>query len=93
VLEWTWFARRNAGETLGDRILKVDHAGEHGAVNIYRGQIFVSRWRAPAIVAGLHEFRRHEERHRALFADELARRAFGAVAAITRAVSAASSSA
>ncbi|MBV9419480.1 MAG: demethoxyubiquinone hydroxylase family protein, partial [Alphaproteobacteria bacterium] len=35
-----------AGETLGDRILKVDHAGENGAVCIYRAQIFVCRWRA-----------------------------------------------
>ena len=26
---------------LGERILKVDHAGEHGAVNIYRAQILV----------------------------------------------------
>jgi demethoxyubiquinone hydroxylase (CLK1/Coq7/Cat5 family) len=27
--------------TLADRILKMNHAGEHGAVNIYRGQRLV----------------------------------------------------
>jgi len=26
--------------SLGDRIMKVAHAGEHGAVQIYRGQLF-----------------------------------------------------
>jgi hypothetical protein len=31
-------ARLSHDETLGDRVLKVNHAGEHGAVNIYRGQ-------------------------------------------------------
>jgi ubiquinone biosynthesis monooxygenase Coq7 len=29
-------ARLAADETLGDRVIKVNHAGEHGAVNIYR---------------------------------------------------------
>jgi demethoxyubiquinone hydroxylase (CLK1/Coq7/Cat5 family) len=28
-------ARLAADESLGDRVMKVDHAGEHGAVNIY----------------------------------------------------------
>jgi demethoxyubiquinone hydroxylase (CLK1/Coq7/Cat5 family) len=27
-------ARLTADESLGDRVMKVDHAGEHGAVNI-----------------------------------------------------------
>ena len=53
--------------TLGDRILKVDHAGEHGAVNIYRAQILVSRITAPELTATLREFVAHERRHRALF--------------------------
>lgn len=52
---------------LGDRILKVDHAGEHGAVNIYRAQVMVSRLFAPHLVAALREFMSHEIRHRALF--------------------------
>src|SRR5882672_891024 len=67
-------ARLKPGETLGDRILKVDHAGEHGAVNIYRGQALVSTWRAPAIVEELQAFQRHEEGHRQLFLTEMQRR-------------------
>ena len=59
---------------MGDRVLKVDHAGEHGAVNIYRGQILLSRIRAPRIVAELREFQAHELRHRATFGAELQRR-------------------
>lgn len=58
----------------GDRILKVDHAGEHGAVCIYRAQRFVARWRAPELVEELSAFLGHELRHRALFGEELARR-------------------
>jgi ubiquinone biosynthesis monooxygenase Coq7 len=49
----------------------VNHAGEHGAVNIYRGQRFVSRWRRTDLLVGLQEFQNHEERHRAVFAAEL----------------------
>lgn len=67
-------ARLNPGESLGDRILKVNHAGEHGAVNIYRGQALVSRVRAPGLLRELHEFQAHEEGHRALFWAELQRR-------------------
>jgi ubiquinone biosynthesis monooxygenase Coq7 len=59
---------------IGGRIIKVNHAGEHGAVNIYRGQIFIARLTAPAMVAQLAEFRSHEEGHRAIFAAELQRR-------------------
>ena len=57
-----------------DRVLKVDHAGEHGAVNIYRGQRLVCSWRDEALRRELEEFRGHEERHRAIFATELERR-------------------
>ena len=60
--------------THADRILKVNHAGEHGAVNIYRGQRLVCFWRDKALKRELEEFRLHEERHRAIFAAELARR-------------------
>lgn len=56
---------------LGDRILKVDHAGEHGAVNIYRAQILVSRWTAPQMTPLLRHILEHELRHRALFRDRL----------------------
>jgi len=67
-------ARLKAGESLGDRVMKVDHAGEHGAICIYRAQIWFARWRAPEMVGELAEFLVHERRHRALFGAELARR-------------------
>jgi ubiquinone biosynthesis monooxygenase Coq7 len=59
---------------LGGRIIKVNHAGEHGAVNIYAGQIFMARLTAPDLVEELREFRRHEQRHRSVFDAELKRR-------------------
>jgi 3-demethoxyubiquinol 3-hydroxylase len=70
-------ARLKPGETLGDRVMKVDHAGEHGAICIYRAQRRLARWRAPEMVAELSGFLAHERRHRALFGAELARRGRG----------------
>jgi 3-demethoxyubiquinol 3-hydroxylase len=67
-------ARLNPGETLGDRILKVNHAGEHGAVNLYRGQRFACWWRDDALRSTLEEYQGHEEAHRAIFAMKLGRR-------------------
>lgn len=63
-----------ADTALGGRILKVNHAGENGAVHIYAGQIFVARLTAPALVGELGEFKSHEEKHRAIFLAELQRR-------------------
>ena len=59
---------------LGDRIIKVNHAGEHGAISIYTGQILMARLTAPRMVAELYEFRSHEQRHCAIFGAELQRR-------------------
>lgn len=59
---------------LGSRYLKVDHAGEHGAVQIYTGQIAVARWRCPELVPLLEEFRTHELRHRDVLGAALASR-------------------
>lgn len=67
-------ARLASGETLGDRILKVDHAGEHGAVCIYTAQRWLARWRAPDMLAEIDGFIAHEQGHRACFAAELERR-------------------
>ena len=67
-------ANLKQGETLGDRVMKVNHAGEHGAVNIYRGQIFIAKWRAPELVDELSSFMSHELRHRSIFLSELERR-------------------
>ena len=58
----------------GSRVIKVNHAGEHGAVNIYAGQIVLARVIAPDLVAELKEFKSHEENHRAIFWAELQRR-------------------
>lgn len=67
-------AALNPGETLGDRIMKVDHAGEHGAVCIYRAQRWFARWTAPDMVEELESFLAHERRHRTRFGEELKRR-------------------
>jgi ubiquinone biosynthesis monooxygenase Coq7 len=58
----------------GDRYLKVDHAGEHGAVSIYKAQIWMAMFRAPDRVPALTQCLAHEMRHRSIFAAELARR-------------------
>jgi 3-demethoxyubiquinol 3-hydroxylase len=54
--------------------MKVNHAGEHGAVNIYRAQLLACRWRRSDITSELREFLDHEMRHREIFAAELIRR-------------------
>lgn len=59
---------------MGDRIMKVAHAGEHGAVHIYRGQMIAARLTAPDLLPMLADFAVHERSHRAIFAGELARR-------------------
>ena len=64
-------ARLNPGETLGDRIMKVNHAGEHGAICIYTEQRWFARWRAQSMVAELDHFLGHERRHRDIFHAEL----------------------
>jgi demethoxyubiquinone hydroxylase (CLK1/Coq7/Cat5 family) len=45
-------------DSLGGRILKVNHAGENGAIHIYTGQILMARWTAP----GMHEEQQHHDR-------------------------------
>jgi ubiquinone biosynthesis monooxygenase Coq7 len=67
-------ARLKPGETIGDRIIKIDHAGEHGAICIYRAQLWVAKWRSPDMVAETTHFLAHEVRHRAIFGAELERR-------------------
>jgi ubiquinone biosynthesis monooxygenase Coq7 len=64
-------ARLGSGETLGDRVMKVDHAGEHGAICIYLAQQWFARWRAPELVTELASFLEHERGHRARFMAEL----------------------
>jgi ubiquinone biosynthesis monooxygenase Coq7 len=45
------------------RIVKVNHAGEYGAIRIYSAQISVSAWRYPEVVPVLAEMLEHEEKH------------------------------
>jgi ubiquinone biosynthesis monooxygenase Coq7 len=61
-------------DNLGGRILKVNHAGENGAVSIYAGQILAARLTARDLVPELRNFKMHEERHRAIFGAEMLRR-------------------
>ncbi len=67
-------ARLNRGETLGDRIMKVNHAGEHGAICIYTAQRFFARWSAPDIVDEIDHFIVHERQHRDIFGAQLQER-------------------
>lgn len=60
----------NAARTIA-RILKVNHAGEHGAIRIYRSQIAIARWRAPDVVPQLEEMLAHEVSHRRRFAEAM----------------------
>jgi 3-demethoxyubiquinol 3-hydroxylase len=62
------------GIDYASRVLKVNHAGENGAVNIYRGQILTAHLTARAMIPQLREFQAHEERHRSIFWAELLRR-------------------
>lgn len=59
--------------SIAEKMIKVDHAGENGAVNIYRAQILASKIRARALVPQLAEFQRHEEEHRKIFGTYLSR--------------------
>lgn len=45
------------------RILKVNHAGEYGAIRIYRAQLWLARRLYPDMVAFLEETLSHEIAH------------------------------
>src|SRR6266478_5663769 len=49
------------------RILKVNHAGEYGAIRIYRAQISVAKRLYPDIAPFLAETLSHENNHCAMF--------------------------
>ncbi|HEX7026574.1 MAG TPA: demethoxyubiquinone hydroxylase family protein [Gammaproteobacteria bacterium] len=66
-----------AGKVLkgaGGRIVKVNHAGEFGAINIYRAQILVAGLISPRIVPILKDFLAHEKKHLEIFRAVLAKR-------------------
>ena len=56
------------------RIIKVNHAGEFGAVNIYRAQILIARLFRRPYTSLLEQFLTHEQGHLRIFGDELERR-------------------
>jgi 3-demethoxyubiquinol 3-hydroxylase len=56
------------------KILKVNHAGEFGAINIYRSQILVARFFRRDYVELLESFKSDEERHLSIFWAEIQRR-------------------
>ncbi len=56
------------------KILKVDHAGEFGAINIYRSQILVSRLFRRQFVPMLEKFLEDERKHLDIFWQEIKRR-------------------
>ncbi|MBL6938793.1 MAG: demethoxyubiquinone hydroxylase family protein [Alphaproteobacteria bacterium] len=43
--------RLRPAATVAEKMIKVDHAGENGAVNIYRAQRLVARIRAPSLLS------------------------------------------
>jgi 3-demethoxyubiquinol 3-hydroxylase len=56
------------------KILKVNHAGEFGAINIYRSQIFVSKLLNRDYVPLLESFMQDERRHLSIFWEEIVKR-------------------
>jgi len=58
-------------KSIAEKMIKVDHTGENGAVNIYRSQRWVSHIRARHLVPQLAEFQNHEEEHRDIFSKHL----------------------
>lgn len=56
------------------KIIKVNHAGEFGAVNIYRSQLFIARIFMKDLVPMIEEFLSDELRHLDIFWKEIQRR-------------------
>ncbi len=54
-------------KSIPEKMIKVDHAGENGAVNIYRAQIIAATLRAPSLRLELKHNLEHEKEHRRLF--------------------------
>ena len=56
------------------RIVKVNHAGEYGAIRIYQAQLLLARRLYPDIVAFLEETLGHEIQHCAMFRNAMPQR-------------------
>ncbi len=59
---------------MSDRILRVNHAGEHGAIQIYRAQLTISYYLYKEAVPKLQEMLGHEKAHLKVFADLMGKR-------------------
>jgi len=57
--------------TIAEKMIKVDHAGENGAVNIYRAQLMIARVRSRHLIHQLDHNMRHEMEHRQIFRNHL----------------------
>ncbi|MCY7271550.1 MAG: demethoxyubiquinone hydroxylase family protein [Sphingomonas bacterium] len=63
-----------AASALGNLVLRVDHAGEQGAICVYRSQWAVAGLTAPSMRERLADFLVHEKRHRSIFGAALMKR-------------------
>lgn len=57
--------------TKSEKMIKVDHVGENGAVHIYRAQRWAAKFRAPHLLPEIDRFIAHEQTHRDIFKDYL----------------------
>lgn len=64
-------SKLRAASSIPEKMIKTDHAGENGAVNIYRAQKIGASIRARSLLPQLSEFQSHEEEHRRIFQGHL----------------------
>ena len=57
-----------------ERILRLDQAGEYGAIRIYSAQLLIARWLYKDIVSTLEEMIAHEKEHYRIFNNLLSAR-------------------
>lgn len=62
---------KRAATSVSEKMIKVDHAGENAAVNIYRAQYLAASIRCPRLKPKLKEFQHHEMEHRLIFKNYL----------------------
>lgn len=62
-----------AASSISEKMIKVNHAGENGAVNIYRGQQITGYFTNYRKSGLLNEFENHEKEHRDIFRNYLSK--------------------
>jgi ubiquinone biosynthesis monooxygenase Coq7 len=68
------YSECTGGIDTASKILKVNHAGEFGAINIYRSQIMISRLFKRTYVPMLEDFMADEKQHLNIFWAEIQKR-------------------